>query len=232
MAVAMAAANAQFSITDEKGTYSQDFNTLGYTPNEGYVTWTNNMSLAGWYASATQYQIVYSKSSERMYSYGMIDNTERALGCVVNSGTSTIIQFGVLLRNDTDREIVGLEVEYTGEQWRDGSTDGLDYLLFHFKTSSDSIALTDASYTEVEELKFTSPINNLGLNGVLDGNLTANQTTLKHRFEVTIPKDHYVMLRWRNDRTLANGHGMGVDDLTVSWTLASSLSSGTMITIR
>jgi len=101
---------AQVSLTTLDTPYTQNFDAL---PNTGTTNaWTNNATLAGWYAQKTSGTVVLiasdgSSNTGGLYSFGTTAATERALGSVESSGTGTMY-YGLRLANNTGSTITSL----------------------------------------------------------------------------------------------------------------------------
>jgi hypothetical protein len=128
--------------------------------------------------------------------------------------------WGFVIRNALSEAIIGLEISYTGEKWRDVSATS-DSITFSYKTSSANItdfetaSVLPSGWTAVSALDFTAT-DAVGI-GPVDGNNPANRTTLSHSILVTVPVGEYIALRWYDDTVTGTGdHGIAIDDLTVT----------------
>ena len=219
-----AAQAAPVSIT-ASGTYTQNFNGLITSSS---ATWTDDSTLTSWYAqrSGTGITIVANdgaSNSGALYSYGTGTNTDRALGSV-GSGTPGNLAWGVLLQNNSASTATIGTVSYTGEQWRKSGVTAAQVVTFWFRTSASLInslnpGTDNAGWTAVTGLDFSSPINTATATS-LDGNATANRTLKSANANITIPAGHYVMLRWSDPDHSGSDHGLAVDDVSVSYTVA------------
>ena len=175
---------AQVSFTPGSLTYTQDFNTLANTGTAN--TWTNNTTLPGWLSTQTTYRAgTGSDNAGALYSFGSAGATERALGSVASSGASP--QYGVVFTNSTGTPISSFQVNYTGEQWRNGGNTSAQKLTFSYVTGTISIT---AAGTNVATLDFTSPTTSPASNTAavtLDGNLPANQAKLSSTVTLSTP---------------------------------------------
>ena len=215
---------APVSIT-ASGTYTQNFNGLITSSS---ATWTDDSTLTSWYAqrSGTGITIVANdgaSNSGALYSYGTGTNTDRALGSV-GSGTPGNLAWGVLLQNNSASTATIGTVSYTGEQWRKSGVTAAQVVTFWFRTSASLInslnpGTDNAGWTAVTGLDFSSPINTATATS-LDGNATANRTLKSANANITIPAGHYVMLRWSDPDHSGSDHGLAVDDVSVSYTVA------------
>ncbi len=219
----MSGASAQVSLTTFGTPYTQDFDTL---PASGSATWTNNSSIPGWFhaRTGTGTTIVANNGGSNagnLYSYGTGTATERALGSVGSGGAGAGNFFwGVRLQNNTGGTITSLQVNYTGEQWRNGGNTTPNVVAFSYlvgaPTVTGSLAEFQLAGTAVAALNFTSPINTATA-AALDGNAAANRVAISHTITgLSIPNGTEVMLRWSDPDHAGADHGMSIDDLSVT----------------
>jgi hypothetical protein len=215
--------NAQVSITTT-GNYTQNFNSL---PSTGSATWTDNSTIANWYAqrSAAGTTIVAndgSSNSGALYSYGTGTNADRALG-TLGSGTPGNFAYGVQLQNNSGVTVTDLQVAFTGEQWRN-SAAAAQTANFYYKISSTPITAlnpnANGTWTAVTALNFTSPITG-GTASALDGNAAANRTVVASFAipSLSLAAGQYIMLKWDDIDHTGADHGLSIDDVTISWTV-------------
>jgi hypothetical protein len=230
-------ANAQVLMTTT-GSYYQDFNTL---INTGTAIWTDNSTLANWYAqrSGTGNTIIASDGSSNtggLYSFGTTGSNDRALGSV-GSGPAGNLAWGILLQNNSGTTITDLSVSYMGEQWRNGGGTGVPNTAnFYYQISTSSITNlspgANGSWTAVTALDFTSPVYSTTASP-LDGNLPANQTFIGpvSISSISIPDGSYIMLKWDDINHPSNDHGLSTDSLLISWTVGAVVPAVTTGTI-
>jgi hypothetical protein len=149
---AAATATAQIAYQPTGPAYTQSFD--GLSAVEGVThTWTNNVSLVGWYANFTSYQAnTGSLNSSDPMSYGATGAGDRALGSI---GT-TVRQWALRLVNSGSSKLVEFNLAYTGEQWRragNAKTLTVEYKVF--AANGGSVGAT--GYTPIAALSFTSP---------------------------------------------------------------------------
>lgn len=224
-------------FTNEALVYSQNFNTLESTT--GTKLWTNGTTpLVGWYSfktvDTTPTEVVaYTISTAGLVSFGSAttDITDRALGSRISNSIGDIT-YGVKIKNNTGYVIKSLQVVYTGEQWTYASpcpqVVNVSYKL-------NATGITDAGFTVVPELQFSSPryVEGVNTSTAIDGNQAENRVAgITHAFNVTIPVGEYIWLRWYdiNDPATSVGcissgvdHQMAIDDVTIT---ASYLGTG------
>ncbi|MGB4801887.1 MAG: DUF11 domain-containing protein, partial [Anaerolineae bacterium] len=191
--------------------YEQNFDTLSNTGTGN--PWTDDSTIAGWYTNKTTYNAGTGTSTTgSVFSFGSTGSTERALGSVA-SGTTGAIYYGVRLVNDTGSTVSAIAIDYTGEQWRNSADASQHSLAFAYQVGATN--LTDGSWTAASSLDFAGPISG-GTAGALDGNLAANRTTLFAVVNVTVTNGQEIWLRWQDDNSSGDDHGLSIDDFSVS----------------
>lgn len=147
------------------------------------------------------------------YSYGEVNGIERALGSL-NTNPLTPNNFGARIVNTTGQTIHGLNVAYTGEQWRRG-TATFDELRFSYSTNAS--ALSNGTWTEVSDLHFVAP-NVVGGAAALDGNNPTNQTQFNIPiFGINLPAGQEMWIRWTDLRqVVGTDHGLAVDNVVLT----------------
>lgn len=224
--VSFASAQAQINLSQA---YTQNFDTLVNTGTAS-VTWTNNVTLPGWYANRqsvgdiTSYNASTGPQTGNISSFGLDGDTDRALGTGLNLGTGDSINFGVQFTNGTGSSIDSVAVAYDGEQWQRMSnlSEGSDSLTFSyqiFNAGTGSISAA-SGWNAVDALTFTSPVNvGTGFES-LNGNLPANRmANINAIFTgVSLAPNQELWIRWTatNLPTL-NDHSLAVDNLTVTF---------------
>lgn len=211
-------ASAEIIYLNASDVYQENFDGL---QNSGSgLTWSNNLTVPGWYSNHGQYTASDGSASTRaLYSFGSVGSTERALG-VVSLGSSADARLGVAIRNSTGAAINQFSVRFDGEQWRQSTTPvaAAQNLSFGYRTSSALGSLDGGVYTSVPSLAFTSPGTSLP-GGAVDGNSPAFRTA---DITATVSglnwqSGEYLWLRWEGT---ANGsgsqHGLAIDNFAFS----------------
>jgi hypothetical protein len=195
--------------------YSQNFDSLA---NSGSNTWTDDSTISGWYSNRIAYTAgTGSSNTGSLYSFGNAASTERALGSVASGSTDTIY-YGVRLLNNTSNTINALNINYTGEEWRNGGNTTPQRLDFQYQIGATNI--TSGSWTDFNTLDFTSPIATATA-GALDGNAAGGRTVLSSTLSgFTLAPNQEIWLRWQDLNDTGNDHGLGIDDFSVSATNA------------
>lgn len=231
-------------FTNTEHTYSQDFNTLESLENTKNIVWTNGtVPLPGWYAytlmKTTPTEVIkYSTGtlavggSAGVISFGT--TSDRSLGAGIANAVGDMA-YGVKIKNNTSNIIKSLKITYAGEQWTIANpfsqSLGVAYKL-------NATSLTDTDFSAIKELTFNCPIFTAGVNTStrIDGNLPANRiSNITYDLNVNIPVGEDIWLRWydKNDPSKSSGdsinsgvdHQLAIDDLTVSATLATGVST-------
>ncbi|MBN8588173.1 MAG: T9SS type A sorting domain-containing protein [Rhodothermia bacterium] len=231
---------AQVSITATNGVvYTTNFDNLASPTGSGNcfntATWTDNSTLANWYAgvlnnpASTTAVLKYgvcdgSGNSGSVYNYGTVGLADRALGSL-GSGSTGNQFYGVRMVNNTSQAIATMKITYTGEQWRDGggSTNSTDSLIVAFQTGTTVISPTTGSWTNVNGLLFIAPSFGT-VAATMDGNVTANRRTLSSDFTVNLQPGQEIMFRWRDNNAAGSDEGLAIDDLTIEVTSVATAS--------
>lgn len=204
----------QRSFTAINTSVSENFDTLAATGSD--ITFTDNVTLLGWYTTRPLYSAgTGSGSGATHYSFGTSGSpTERALGSIASNGTGNIL-YGLRIRNDTGSTITSLDISYIGEQWRKASGEPAHSLTFEYRQAPTISDLT-GDYLPRTSLNFTTPIFGTTPATALNGNLAANQTGLSATIVVTILDGEEIMLRWTDTNDPNFDHGLAIDDLVVT----------------
>lgn len=229
---AFAAGNSQAAIAYVTGsTYSQNFNSLS-----GVSAWTNDSTLAGWYAATTLTSSITAIGSNTgttttggLYSYGVAGTnalTERALGYATSNGFTGasgtgIGALGLSFSNSNASSLSAFTLTYDGEQWRKDNTVTQSLTVQYQITSS---AMTTANLVSAtgwisagSGLTFNSPVITTGA-AALDGNASANRVA---GLTTTIsglswaPSDN-LWIRFVDLNDTGNDHQLAVDNLSFS----------------
>ena len=243
LAVSAVAANAQVLLSGGLS-YSQNFDTLASATVGTTATWTDNSTLAGWYASravtatTTSAYGPYAYAAYRidagtstggtLYSYGVAGVnpvTDRALGSL-SSGTPKTNAIGVSFQNDTASAVDTITISYTGEQWRNGGNTAVQSLTFSYRIYSPAGAFAapldtlPASWTAFSALTFNSPTTG-AVAAALDGNATANQTAFSSILltGVTLNAGDAIIFRWVDVDDSGSDHGLAVDNFSASFSV-------------
>ncbi len=201
----------QVIITSTASVYTQNFNTLKATSGTSKTLPTGWKFLETGANANTSYTTdAGSSTTGDTYSYGTGTSTERALGSLTSS--SLIPSFGVQVKNSTTQTVTSINVSYTGELWRCGSTSRTDQLDFQYSLNATS--LSTGTWVDANSLDFVSPT--MTSTGAKDGNAAANRSFITAIISgVSIPNNAIVWLRWKDMDASGADDGLSIDDFTL-----------------
>ena len=252
LAAALASASqvfAQFSLTAPAATVTENFDglaSLGTTASGTSATWTDNVTVPGWYAargggngapgSYNSFGIRIDNggaNSGLLYSHGTNGSSDRALGSI-GSGTSGTNALAFVVTNNTGLSIDSFTISFTGEQWRRGNTAAdrleFDYLSVPSFTSL-STTRADPLFTKVSALNYNT--TNLGAAaGANNGNDSANRTTgitANVTLATPVPAGATLILRWTDINDPVNDDGLAIDDFSFSYTTTAPLAFNSLL---
>lgn len=227
-------------------TYTQDFNNLpGTNGTNNSRRWVDNQTLPNWYAARADSAGVTSfpmRATDGSYggphlcSFRLGNtntnpqvpvNNNRALGAIAAAnavGTKVHFAWGVRFKNTTGNTLQRVTVTYALEQWRKSDAANEQPLRFSYKVSSDPITGMTANedgYAKVPFLNAVSPVYTAGAATALTGDDNANRVVVTHSFNVNIPNNHEIMLKWFDEDDAKVDHGLAIDDLTVQFSTAA-----------
>lgn len=247
LATVLVAGSAIASVTYSTvgSVYSQNFDTLPSTGSN--ATWTNNSTLPGWYlvistgAAPTLIGVNNGSSTTGMfYSYGAVDNSERALGGLGSGGayfgnaTSGGVAgyWGVRFLNNTGLTLTQFGARYDVEQWRDQNTTQQPLVVEWAINPPDWLSGTWNAGTSTN-----SPQNSNA--GQLDGNLPANRVPGVGFSVTSISWAHgaELWIRFRELNDAGNDQALAIDNFTFSAipepaTASLLLSAGVLVALR
>ena len=206
------------------GTYSQDFNSLASSGTAN--TWTDNVTLPGWYASQSKSPFTVptynvgtgSGTAGGLYSFGDSGSTERALGSVA-SGTPGDFAYGVRFTNNTASAQTNFTISCTGEQWRVANATAQKLAFFYqvgaLLTNAD--AANAQSWTAFPALDFNSP--NTNATQTLKGNDPTNQIVFTNVIlsGVSVQPGQEIFFRWFDPDDPGSDDGLALDNLTIAF---------------
>jgi DNA/RNA endonuclease G (NUC1) len=183
-------------------------------------TWSDNVTIPGWYSSRTQYTAATgSSNSGALYSFGVAGVnpvTDRALGSIASGSTLTVYQ-GVKLTNNTGATITSLDISYVGEQWRNAGNTTAHKLSFEYRVADPGVitSIATGTWTAFNALDFTGPIATSTIT-VLDGNNPANRIPKSATLNTSVTNGKEIWLRWVDPDDAGADHGLAVDDFSVT----------------
>lgn len=145
-------------------------------------------------------------------SLGTAGASDRALGSL-RSGTIAMM-YGACYTNNTGAAIEGLDIAYTGEQWRLGTLNRADTLRFEY--SLDATDLATGTWTGLAALDFTSPATT-GATGARDGN-AAEFRAARSGFigDLAMASGATVWVRWSDLDATGADDALAVDDFALT----------------
>jgi hypothetical protein len=173
-------------------------------------------------------------TGSRVYSYGAASAADRAFGGstgstarnLTNNATPGDYYYALVLQNTTGSTLSSFTLSYAGEQWAEATaiTTNPQTLRFDFLTMTTAPALADiatptnfGSYVNVPTLNFVSPQNdNTGTAAVRDGNDDTYRDVMTDTVPLTWGAGEYLVLRFFDDDSGGNDHGLGIDDVVFS----------------
>lgn len=196
--------------------YLQNFDTLaataGSTTNDALPTGWAIFETGGGARDNERYAVDTGGSNTGdIYSYGAAGSSERALGSLLSG--SLVPLFGVEFINNTGATITALDIAFTGEFWRLGTTGRSDHLDFQYSTNATS--LTTGSYLDFDALDFITP--DTAFTGAKDGNAAANRTSLSAPLSgLNIAANGTFWLRWNDPDVSGAEDGLAIDDFSLT----------------
>lgn len=158
-----------------------------------------------------------SSNTGNSYSFGATGSTDRALGGLQSGSVNPL--FGVELTNVSIglNKLVGLNISYTGEQWRLGNTGRSDRLDFQY--SLDATSLQTGTWVDVDALDFSSVVTT-GAVGALNGN-AVNALISGSITGLNVMPAGKLWLRWQDFNATGADDGLAIDNLRVSSVVAA-----------
>ncbi len=203
------------SLTALGTAYSQDFDTLANTGTANTTLplgWDLNETGTSARVNAAYAASIGSDNGGDVYSFGAASSTERGYGTLL-SGTLTPI-VGAAFINNTGATAGSLDLAYTGEQWRLGTTGRTDRLDFQY--SLDATSLTTGTWVDVDALDFAAP-NSTGTVGAMDGNAAGNRSAVAGSISgFSLPNGGTFWIRWTDFNASGADDGLAVDDFSLT----------------
>lgn len=153
-----------------------------------------------------------SNNAGNTYSFGATNSTDRALGSLQSGSVNTV--FGVELTHISlaDNQLIGLNISYTGEQWRLGALNRPDRLDFQY--SVDATSLQTGTWVDVDALDFSSVVST-GTVGALNGN-TNSALVSGSITGLNVAPGARIWLRWQDFNPAGADDGLAIDNLQVA----------------
>lgn len=208
------------SLTSGSLTYSQNFNNLALTGT------TNDLPTAipGWSLNETGTGTNANRNglytgddgnaaTGDVYSYGVTGDSNRALG-TLRSGSNTPT-IGACFTNNTGSAITAVSIQYTGKQFRYGTTGRQDRLVFEFGATATS--LTSSGYAGITTLDFTGPTQAAA--GRVSPPVSA-AVPAQSISSLSIANGGTFWIRWSEFDAAGADDGLAVDDFSLTATIS------------
>ncbi len=222
---------SQVNITT--GSYYQDFGNVDIT------TWTNNITVPGWYAfshftavpSILHANITPSApiNTGGFYSYECSNINDQKLGTrPSNSNPGAVgryIRYGIYLRNTTGQTISSIRIRYRGYQLSLAENDGIvNRIEFHYNIGNIPPLMTSGMSVSVPALNYIAPNNDLG--GV-SSQLLGYPCNVFQDMDACIPvnfqDNQYLMLRWSDLNDNNNDPHLAIDNVIIDFGIQGSI---------
>ena len=200
---------AQVPYATPGRTYEQRFDTLAQTGTA--IPWTDNTTILGWYSTRTTYMAGTGfDAAGALYSFGSTDDfaSDRALGTLPTNATGDMI-FGVQFVNSTGNTLTSFNLDWTGEQWRNGQ-GSLQTLVAQY--SLDATSLTTGTWMAIDQ--FISPQTGGMFPTGLDGHHPDNRDELGTAVSsISWLPGTSLWIRWFDNNDTGADHGLAADDI-------------------
>ena len=216
---------AQVSVDSIDFIYTQNFNNLASSGISN--TWTNNITLEGWYASNAVSGEYYTYravtgTSTGLYSFGT-EASDRALGSL-NQNASGDMAYGLLLTNNSGDTIKSVTITFAAEQWRRAKTKTKGFhrvtLSYQMAIDIDTSAsnLINGTFVSIPEGYLLTPdTTSIANHQALDGNNSENRDSIYIKFPISWPAGEEVFIRFYDDNATDIDHAMAIDNLNISF---------------
>ncbi len=221
-------AHAAIGVTSSSFAYTQSFDSLA---SSGAATaWANDSTLVGWslYTGAGNTVPTYlpgdgAGNTGSFYSFGAGGSTDRALGGVASGGTyfgspasgAVAGYIAVAFQNTTGASLDGFNLNFAGEQWRNGGNTSAQAMVLEYGFGNSFAAVTSWA-APGGSFNWSSPVtgataaavvgNGAGWVSAVGGTVTglnwADSSTL--------------WVRWTERNDVGNDHGLAIDNLSFS----------------
>jgi uncharacterized protein len=203
-------AAGNIGLTALNTAYTQNFNSLVTADTSDVVPNGWSFNETGNNANTLYTASDGASNSGDTYSFGT--GSDRAFGSV-QSG-SLISTIGACFTNNTGQTITSLDISFTGEQWRLGTSGRADRLDFQYST--DATSLTSGMWFHVDALDFVSP-NTTAVAGALDGNAAANRAAINASITgLSLANGATVFIRWTDFNASGTDDGLAIDDFSLT----------------
>jgi hypothetical protein len=185
-------------------------------------------ALAGWYGagvSAAQFGATDGdQTTGGQISFGLANSSNRALGLLATSSTKGT-SFGVRLINGTGQTLNFINLQYTGEVWRQSNVPKT-LQFYYFLDDTGTYPFPDGTTAFLPALNVNIPTVAADSGGVaVDGTSSMNQTNLSvtNQAIASWPPGAALWLMWQMTDSTGKAQGLAIDNLSFS---ASMLPTG------
>lgn len=209
---------AQVSLNAANVAVTENFNTLAQTGTSSTLPTGWAFVETGTSADTTYGAGTGSSTGGNTYSFGPAADTDRAFG-TLQSG-SLVSTIGAQFLNNTGGAITGLDIGYTGEMWRRGSTGRADRIDFQY--SLDAASLSTGAWIDVNALDFSSPSTSpICPDPEATGATPGNSANCRLALSAIIPSLNIAngasfWIRWTDFNASGADDGLAVDDFSLT----------------
>ena len=201
--------------------YNEDFNSLGGVYGESYLfstlpqAWFAHENGAN--ANDTYSALNGTSGGGNIYSFGDSLGTDRSLGSI-GSGTLNNSIYGSAWINRTGEVVNNVEVNFTGEMWRQGRpfrATGPDTLFFSYAVNAASIS--EGNFLGYDLLNFFSPVEDGVLNMPTNGNDEMYSTEKSAVIGgLALQPNDTLWIRWSDYNSASFDDGLSIDDFSIA----------------
>ena len=171
------------------------------------------LQISGSGTSANFYVGTGSSTGSGIYSYGLSNNAERAIGSLASS--TGIYTMGIILTNNTGTTLNTASISFIAEQWRKGGSGNKNTWRFRYKTGSLN-DINQSSLVDEAQLNFSSLQTSTGV-ATLNGNLPENQMAASFTLEnIQWNNGEQILLRWDDADETGSDDAMAIDQFSFS----------------
>jgi len=178
-------------------------------------------ALAGWYGSSALLSRFGATDGDQttggQLSFGLPNNSNRALGLLATSTTGGTA-FGVRFINGTTTTLTRMNLQFTGEVWRQSNLPKT-LQFYYFIDPSGAAAFPGTATAYVPGLNVNFPTVPADSGGVaVDGTSTLNQTnrSVLNQAITNWPPGAALWLVWQMTDNTGKAQGLGIDNLSFS----------------
>lgn len=200
------------------GTYTQNFDSLLSATGYGGAPWVNNVTIPGWYSTASSYNA--NSLFGGLGSYG--SDADRALGSIIGNWELRFV-------NQTSQTISGFSVSFDAEQWyrAANSPQVATQLFFYYRiyaaTISEAVEVDSIgginNWTGVPALWVAAPNLSQTSAALLDGNAIENSAHVSASVTgITLAPGEKLWFKWVTGTPPGNPSALATDNVSVSFT--------------